>query len=128
MRKIKFRAKTIETGEWVYGETVIRAGDHCYIMEDNGTYALRLDRHFQHLESYMMPCDVKTLGQFTGVLDMNGREIYEGDIVKTRYSNRGPVKYNEVNFHVEFGGYRALVTGEYEVVGNIHDKKQPQRK
>lgn len=123
MRKIKFRAKTIETGEWVYGETIIRAGDYCYLNQDFGPCVFPKDKQYHYFQFYIMPCDVKTLGQFTGVVDINGKEIYEGDIVKTQYSARGPVKYNEVNFHVEYGGFRALITGEYEVVGNIHDKK-----
>ena len=124
MRDIKFRARSVITMEWIYGETLIRAGALCYLMRDQGTQAFEHILTCKHrLQFILEPCDVKTLGQFTGVLDKNGREIYEGDLVKTRYSKKGPVKYNECNFHVEFGGYLALVTGEFEVVGNIHDEK-----
>lgn len=62
MRKIKFRAKTIETGEWVYGETIIRAGDYCYINQDFGPCAFPKNEHYHYFQFYIMPCDVKTLG------------------------------------------------------------------
>ena len=129
MRKIKFRGKT-DKGEWIYGD-LLQIAKEVYIAPTDGDWFDFLpwtENNIFHLPASKYIVDPETLGQFTGVLDKNGREIYEGDIVKTQYSNRAPVKYKEVNFHVEFGGYRALLTGEYEVVGNIYDKKQPQRK
>ena len=64
-RTIKFRGKRIDNGQWVYG---FLAEDH-YINDVNS-------EDFPSIEIAS-----ETVGQFTGLLDKNGKEIYEGDIL-----------------------------------------------
>ena len=66
-REIKFRAKAIHDGRWVYGLPRIRDGIEHVIIEDSTGLGEDADK--------------ETLGQFTGLLDKNGKEIYESDIV-----------------------------------------------
>lgn len=139
MRTIKFRGKNEKTGEWEIG---FFAYLHISDTADSG----QITRGFQSIpsifndgeghreNSYWKTVDQKTVGQFTGLLDRNGKEIYEGDIVKARVTDgrfRANPKYENlkvyydenrgrfsVNWFVPFVGDR------FEVIGNIHDNPE----
>ena len=71
MREIKFRGKRLDNGEWVYGHYI------------KVTPYKDVDGHRICTQDTwdMIPVDPASLGQFTGLRDKNGREIYEGDIL-----------------------------------------------
>ena len=67
MREYKFHGKRIDNGEWVYG---------FLIQYENGWFICNFIG-----DAYQYEVDPSTVGQFTGMKDKNGREIYEGDTV-----------------------------------------------
>ena len=75
MREIKFRGTRLDNGEWIYGSLLVShfkddKKERYFITQFSGNYT------FEH------EVDPNTVGQFTGLRDKNGRDIWEGDIFK----------------------------------------------
>lgn len=131
MRTIKFRAKT-EQGEWIIGHYVGKSSidEVCILPFQNVNYDVGC---INDSECYY--CITDTLGQFTELYDKNGKEIYEGDILKFSYDNRlYIVKFVKGMFHAsnsegeEYSLYLLSLSNldnhHYKIVGNIFDNPE----
>lgn len=119
-REILFRGKT--DNKWVYGVPIYLRKE-AYIVRDfclGGSYT----------DDWV---EAETVGQFTGLIDKNGKKIFEGDILKAWYSSveiEGFFENLEVYYDDSYAQYRAGYKDLYEVaensevVGNIHDNPE----
>lgn len=74
LENIKYKAKSIYNGEWVYGDLLHQSdGIHIYMGKGEGGRTIR------------PRVDPSTVCQFTGLKDYEGNEIWEGDLLTYRY-------------------------------------------
>jgi uncharacterized phage protein (TIGR01671 family) len=136
-REIKFSGKTPQ-GEWLYGDL-----QQC----NDGTVRIAVNNECWNDDSiqssdYLKILEVNpdTVGQFTGLHDKNGKEIYEGDIIAVNGIQIGYIVggvrgycYDVIYTPAKSNGEKAwplysVVTIDYpnkcEVIGNIHDNPE----
>ena len=113
------RQEYVPEGQWEYGEphTIDCPTPHIHTVDVG-----------------KQPIDKETIGQFTGMTDINDRQIYEGDIVRVRVSNdrfkKNPRFRNGVVTFCKYDGgwtngcYFRFLPQRMEVIGNIHDNPE----
>lgn len=116
MREIKFRGKD-NYAEWHYGLPyyIGKISTWLAYFNDEGT-----------LENACINTD--TLGQFTGMKDRNGKEIYEGDVLRFDGNHTTALRKVEwINGGFQLVGITDVLTTDlpadmqWEIVGNIYD-------
>lgn len=146
MRTIKFKGKSVEDGQWNYGDLSHVAGQT--LIKNNPCRDGR--------PKFTFVVDPQTVCQFTGFLDKNGKEIYEGDVLRSDKYPYSCLKDNErdnyyaVVYYCEEGACFGTVTVKnpssdvrgisdgilddverekmknFEVLGNIHEPEWKQ--
>ena len=136
-RELKFRVWDNEYKQWTsYSEYQSLPDDFIRYTDCNPLFELRgRDGEQQRF----------VIEQYTGLKDKNGKEIYEGDIVSTIYTDQVDKKIGDIVYTTEVGAYRVrcgqhllpivtyrvvggspqgLLTVADEVIGNIHENPE----
>ena len=112
MREILFRGKRIDSGEWVYGNMYKIAIDLNPFILTGGKRGC----------SYQV--DGETVGQYTGLKDKNGNNIFEGDILALRNGIPCVVRFENGAFVLENTSIPMRFANKFEVIGNVHDNPE----
>jgi len=127
MREILFRGQ-YDKDMWIEGNTIV-TNDGTFIYFGNGHAYWNNAEQCMQVEN-LLKVEPETVGQFTGLLDMNGKKIFEGDI----FSLGDPNILYIVQWHdTGFSGKQIRSTSyvglsywrdRIEIVGNIHDNPE----
>ena len=139
MREILFRGKRTDNGEWVEGAFCPKDCDMPFGPMVDKPSIIKLD---DPCSGFWFEVDPNTVGQFTGLMDKNGKRIFEGDVVaQSWYDFDEPAddSFGEVVFSVSDCSFSVLDLNkneimsmghgcayhyEVEIIGNIHDNPE----
>lgn len=129
MRDIEFRGKRTDNGEWVQG--YYYKAKYCRTDDELCDYIT-----VPHPKEYNAPSshyivNPETIGQYIGLKDRKGTNIFEGDIVKRVWFGKMSIYQivydNDLTSFIGRAGVRFTTfdcgATEFEVIGNIYDNK-----
>jgi len=141
MREIKFRGLRIGSSEWVYGSLV----NNLWVYSENGLYP---HEKVHEIITDQFSCDdyddmqanqqnvtviPQSVGQYTGLKDLNGKEIFQGDILQTTTDKAMAVSWSNkyASFVLNREGWafshwfgESCDPDQCVVIGNIHQNPE----
>ena len=138
-REIKFRGKSLRCDTWVCGHYCRLNNTDYIILQPKSTAK---DNEDESIITMAEEIDIKTLGEYIGLKDYKGQEVYEGDIILSPWWDDEPqeVKFHKYGFkgldirqkivhgRELYEGIDDLLEGcfgeVFEVIGNIHDNPE----
>jgi len=113
-REIKFRVWNSEDKSWD-NPAILEVWDESGKLEPYSYIKTgKLNPLYQPIENYIIQ-------QWTGLLDKNGKEIYEGDIIKTPLAHMFRSNIYEVKYHQNRFTPDDICDGDVEIIGNIFE-------
>lgn len=130
MREVRFRGKSVASGRWEYG--------YYFYHGRTNQHAIKLTQGA--VTDHEVAVIPETVGQFTGLKDKNGKEIFERDVVVAYCIDmnsssfkfgapmyQGPVLYDDgtARFVIRQGlDFELSRPALYEVIGNIYENPE----
>ena len=118
MKEILFKGKRVDNDEWTEGY-FFKSWDKVFVL-----WGMTGDS--PNMEE-VIP---ETVGQYTGLIDKNGKKIFEDDILLKGFEkvlvkwNGNQCRWGIYSNNYEICGFNESTQRYFEVIGNIHDNSK----